>query len=167
MKIIAGCSAVRLAHLLWEQGVPGSNPGIPTIKEMLDYSSISFSFYQITFADVINRWLYWVVLHNTTFVGLKVSSRWVLKLSACTHWYKYAYLLKRVRRTYDDECAHLFLLSETSKGLRATASKSRRIMSAVGTTLLQSPGCNEGKARYETLGIHEPKVISSSVGAAL
>ena len=30
-----------------------------------------------------------------------------------------------------------------------------------------SPGCNEGKARYETLGIHEPKVISSSVGAAL
>ena len=28
----SGCSAVRLAHLLWEQGVPGSNPGIPTIK---------------------------------------------------------------------------------------------------------------------------------------
>ncbi len=50
---------------------------------------------------------------------------------------------------------------------RATASKSRRIMSAAGTPLLQSPGCNEGKARYETLGIHEPKVISSSVGAAL
>ena len=25
-------------------------------------------------------------------------------------------------------------------------------MSAVGTTLLQSPGCNEGKARNETLG---------------
>ena len=23
-------SAVRLAHLLWEQGVPGSNPGTPT-----------------------------------------------------------------------------------------------------------------------------------------
>ena len=41
------------------------------------------------------------------------------------------------------------------------------IMSAVGTTLLQSPGCNEGKARYETLGIHEPTVISSSGGAAL
>ena len=40
-------------------------------------------------------------------------------------------------------------------------------MSAVGTPLLQSPGCNEGKARYETLGIHERKVISSSVGAAL
>ena len=50
---------------------------------------------------------------------------------------------------------------------RATASKFRCIMSAVGTTLLQSPGWNEGKARYETLGIHEPKVISSSGGAAL
>ena len=27
----SGCSAVRLAHLLWEQGVPGSNPGTPTM----------------------------------------------------------------------------------------------------------------------------------------
>ena len=26
----AGCSAVRLAHLLWEQGVEGSNPFTPT-----------------------------------------------------------------------------------------------------------------------------------------
>ncbi len=25
-----GCGAVRLAHLLWEQGVTGSNPVIPT-----------------------------------------------------------------------------------------------------------------------------------------
>ena len=31
-KNLSGCSAVRLAHLLWEQGVPGSNPGTPTIK---------------------------------------------------------------------------------------------------------------------------------------
>ena len=30
-------------------------------------------------------------------------------------------------------------------------------MSAVGTTLLQSPGWNEGKARYVTLGIHRKK----------
>ena len=37
---------------------------------------------------------------------------------------------------------------------RATASKFRCIMSAVGTTLLYSPRCNEGKARNETLGIH-------------
>ena len=48
-----------------------------------------------------------------------------------------------------------------------TVSKLRLIMSAVGMTLLHSPGCNEGKARYETLGIHERKVISSSVGTAL
>ena len=26
----SGCSAVRLAHLLWEQGVVGSNPATPT-----------------------------------------------------------------------------------------------------------------------------------------
>ena len=32
-----GCSAVRLAHLLWEQGVTGSNPVTPT-KD--DYSII-------------------------------------------------------------------------------------------------------------------------------
>ena len=28
----SGCSAVRLAHLLWEQGVVGSNPATPTDK---------------------------------------------------------------------------------------------------------------------------------------
>ena len=27
----SGCSAVRLAHLLWEQGVVGSNPATPAI----------------------------------------------------------------------------------------------------------------------------------------
>ena len=31
-------------------------------------------------------------------------------------------------------------------------------MSAVGTTLLQSPGWNEGKARNETLGTHGQKI---------
>ena len=41
-------------------------------------------------------------------------------------------------------------------------------VSAVGTTLLQSPGCNEGKARNETLGSkHGYKKNKSSVGAAL
>ena len=30
-------------------------------------------------------------------------------------------------------------------------------MSAVGTILLQSPGCNEGKARKGTLGTHVRK----------
>ena len=31
-SIATGCSAVRLAHLLWEQGVVGSNPATPTKK---------------------------------------------------------------------------------------------------------------------------------------
>ena len=30
---ISGCSAARLAHLVWDQGVPGSNPGTPTKRE--------------------------------------------------------------------------------------------------------------------------------------
>ena len=30
LQIFSGCSAVRLAHLLWEQGVVGSNPATPT-----------------------------------------------------------------------------------------------------------------------------------------
>ena len=33
MSPISGRSAVRLARLLWEQEVPGSNPGAPTIWE--------------------------------------------------------------------------------------------------------------------------------------
>ena len=39
---ISGCSAVRLAHLLWEQGVPGSNPGIPTNEKRLTKSQSLF-----------------------------------------------------------------------------------------------------------------------------
>ena len=40
-------------------------------------------------------------------------------------------------------------------------------MSAVGTILLQSPGCNEGKARYATLGTHDQKQNELRQGAAL
>ena len=40
-------------------------------------------------------------------------------------------------------------------------------MSAVGTTLLQSPGFHFGLCPHFTLGIHKQKVILSSVGAAL
>ena len=34
-----GCSAVRLAHLVWDQRVPGSNPGTPTEKTIERLSS--------------------------------------------------------------------------------------------------------------------------------
>ena len=37
-KSDSGCSAVRLAHLLWEQGVVGSNPATPTKKKNLSSS---------------------------------------------------------------------------------------------------------------------------------
>ena len=50
---------------------------------------------------------------------------------------------------------------------RASASKFRRIMSAVGATLLQSPGWNEGKARNGTLGTHGPNEEWAPLGAVL
>ena len=36
IKKDSGCSAVRLAHLLWEQGVVGSNPATPTKEKGFD-----------------------------------------------------------------------------------------------------------------------------------
>ena len=33
-----GCSAVRLAHLVWDQRVPGSNPGTPTERKIFSSS---------------------------------------------------------------------------------------------------------------------------------
>ncbi len=41
--IRTGCSAVRLAHLLWEQGVVGSNPATPTKKKevLFFFTSVS------------------------------------------------------------------------------------------------------------------------------
>ena len=49
MNCKTGCSAVRLAHLLWEQGVPGSNPGTPTQKKEVNIFSFLFSFISNTF----------------------------------------------------------------------------------------------------------------------
>ncbi len=40
-----GCSAVRLAHLLWEQGVPGSNPGTPTKRKSESVQFVSTRFF--------------------------------------------------------------------------------------------------------------------------
>ena len=36
----SGCSAVRLAHLLWEQGVAGSNPATPTNEKGPDAEGV-------------------------------------------------------------------------------------------------------------------------------
>ena len=44
-KETTGCSAVRLAHLLWEQGVPGSNPGTPTEITRVQKSALVFSYH--------------------------------------------------------------------------------------------------------------------------
>ncbi len=35
-----GCSAVRLAHLLWEQGVVGSNPATPTRRKQRENAQV-------------------------------------------------------------------------------------------------------------------------------
>ena len=40
-----GCSAVRLAHLLWEQGVMGSNPVTPTCGKKLFQLFIGTTFF--------------------------------------------------------------------------------------------------------------------------
>lgn len=35
-RVVSGRSAVRLAHLVWVQGVAGSNPAAPTINEEIE-----------------------------------------------------------------------------------------------------------------------------------
>lgn len=44
----SGCSAVRLAHLLWEQGVVGSNPATPTKRNKLLKISSLFLYIEIS-----------------------------------------------------------------------------------------------------------------------
>ena len=43
-ELFSGYSAVRLAHLVWDQGVVGSNPTTPTFKriKLLKYNLILF-----------------------------------------------------------------------------------------------------------------------------
>ena len=43
----AGCSAARLAHLVWDQRVAGSNPATPT-KEKACHESDGLCFYDAT-----------------------------------------------------------------------------------------------------------------------
>ena len=40
----SGCSAVRLAYLLWEQGVVGSNPTTPTTVSLVALATGLFHF---------------------------------------------------------------------------------------------------------------------------
>ena len=42
---LTGCSAVRLAHLLWEQGVEGSNPFTPTFLRTNNYCNVVLCIY--------------------------------------------------------------------------------------------------------------------------
>ena len=42
----SGCSAVWLAHLLWEQRVAGSNPVTPTRKKRVPFGPFSFGLWQ-------------------------------------------------------------------------------------------------------------------------
>ena len=42
----SGCSAVRLAYLLWEQRVAGSNPATPTVKNRSLRYKVSFCFFK-------------------------------------------------------------------------------------------------------------------------
>ena len=48
-----GCSAVRLAHLVWDQRVPGSNPGIPTERQR----KLSLFLFPRRLLQVIPKWL--------------------------------------------------------------------------------------------------------------
>lgn len=60
----SGCSAVRLAHLLWEQGVVGSNPATPT-KGIWGVIMVDSSFF---IASIL---LWNILIHQT---GRKLSS---------------------------------------------------------------------------------------------
>ena len=42
----AGCSAARLAHLVWDQRVAGSNPATPTNEKALSRKRQGFVFHE-------------------------------------------------------------------------------------------------------------------------
>ena len=58
----SGCSAVRLAHLLWEQGVASSNPATPTKHRSLKINKIKVIlaicfYFQINYDNFQRRFL--------------------------------------------------------------------------------------------------------------
>ena len=66
----SGCSAVRLAHLLWEQGVVGSNPATPT-KGLISLKIRPFSLKKNTFS-VCNR-LFMSVVNKSSILTRKAE----------------------------------------------------------------------------------------------
>ncbi len=64
-----GCSAVRLAHLVWDQRVPGSNPGTPT-KEASKEMSFDISFVFGIHTIFLRR--------NTQIIAITLSLRKIL-----------------------------------------------------------------------------------------
>ena len=71
----SGCSAVRLAHLLWEQGVPGSNPGIPTKREKRKFLSL-FCLWHVGYLWLHNKG----VLHNVRHTFIAYTFRGYIRL---------------------------------------------------------------------------------------
>ena len=56
-KKTPGCSAVRLAHLLWEQGVEGSNPFTPTLVDDVEQALFACSTVFFIALTCISIWL--------------------------------------------------------------------------------------------------------------
>ena len=48
----SGCSAVRLAHLLWEQGVVGSNPATPTGNKSNHTCQCGYSYFILCYGGI-------------------------------------------------------------------------------------------------------------------
>ena len=60
-----GCSAVRLAHLVWDQRVPGSNPGTPTKRDKR--LSLFFLWFRISLITLNNLYLPLIILRLDYF----------------------------------------------------------------------------------------------------
>ena len=57
IRFCSGCSAVRLAHLLWEQGVEGSNPFTPTLVDDVEQALFACSTFFFIALTCISIWL--------------------------------------------------------------------------------------------------------------
>ena len=76
IRFCSGCSAVRLAHLLWEQGVEGSNPFTPTLVDDVEQALFACSTFFFNSIDLyfhlgcafLNRILIMSIKGKVTFV---------------------------------------------------------------------------------------------------